>query len=181
MMLLAAVLLNLPTDAVVASTRIRVNTLFESAPASFGKFNCGEVEEYSADISGGPTICSESFEPNDSKSEAAPITTETDILSQISTPKDVDWFSFSNSAAAPNIKVTLTNLPANYNLKLIDPSGVSVKTSRESGTANEVITFNTFLVGEWKVAVTGVNKSFNNTQCYTLHVSTSNVSFPFKT
>ena len=114
MMLIAAVLLNLPAGAVVASNRMRANMHFESAPAACSEFDCSEVEDYSAGISsGGPTICSESFEPNDSKSEAAPISTETDILSQISTPKDVDWFSFSNSAAAPNIKVTLTNLPAN--------------------------------------------------------------------
>jgi hypothetical protein len=60
----------------------------------------------------------ETFEPNGTKATATAISTGADISSQISITGDVDWYKFSNSSSANNIKVTLTTVPANYNERL---------------------------------------------------------------
>jgi len=121
--------------------------------------------------------CTESFEPNNSKAKAAAISTNTDILSQISSSNDNDWFSFANSAGASNLKVTLTTLPADYDIKLYNPSGTNVKTSNNSGTGDETMIYNTSTVGTYKVKIYPFNGANSNTLCYTLHVYTSSTPF----
>jgi hypothetical protein len=121
--------------------------------------------------------CTDAFEPNNSKGSAKPITVGVSIVALISTATDKDFFSFANSSGQPNIKVTLTNLPANYDLKLFNSSGVSVAASHNGGTADENIIFNSAPVGTYKPEVLGKNGAFNATQCYTLTAFISNTPF----
>lgn len=125
----------------------------------------------------GGAVCSENLEPNNTKSTAVGITTNIDIKSQISTSSDIDWLSFANTSSAKNIKVTLTTVPADYDIQLYNPSGTKVKTSENSGTNNETIIYNTSTVGTYKLKIYGWNGAHSNTQCYTLHVYTSSSSF----
>lgn len=126
----------------------------------------------------GGTTCAESYEPNNSKSAAAAISTNVDVKSQISTSSDVDFFSFNNGGGNSNMQITLTTLPANYNLLLYNPSGSKVGASKKGGTNDESITYNTNVTGTYKVKVFGASGAHSNTQCYTLHVSTS--ASPFR-
>lgn len=124
----------------------------------------------------GPT-CAESYEPNNSKSTAVTISTGTDILSQISTSTDNDWLKFTNTSSAPNLKITLTTIPFDYDIKLYNTSGSLVKTSENPGTSDETIIYNTATVGTYKVKIYGWNGAYSNSLCYTLHVYTSNTPF----
>ncbi|MBA3647397.1 MAG: T9SS type A sorting domain-containing protein [Chitinophagales bacterium] len=126
---------------------------------------------------GGGTSCTDNFEPNNSKGAAAPISVNTDITALISSSTDKDFYSFANSVSQPNIQVTLSSLPANYNLFLFNPSGTQVASSKNSGTANEKIIFNTSVAGTYKIKVVGVSGAFNSSSCYTLNASISSTPF----
>ena len=71
----------------------------------------------------------------------------------------------------------LTNLPANFDLRLFDPSGVNVMTAKHSGTTDETILYNTAVVGKYKIKVNGRNGAFSNTLCYTLQANISDIPF----
>lgn len=125
-----------------------------------------------ANFSTPPATCSDILEPNNSKSAAKGISTGVDNKALIATSSDVDFYSFSN-VGAPNIKVSMTTLPANYNLTLFNPSGTSVATSKNSGTTDELITYNTAVTGTYKVKVNGASGAFDASNCYTLRADVS--------
>ncbi|MBX7140464.1 MAG: T9SS type A sorting domain-containing protein [Chitinophagales bacterium] len=112
--------------------------------------------------------CTDTYEPNNSKNQAKAITAGVTIQALIGNSTDKDFFSFSNTSGQPNIRVSLTNLPANYNLKLFNPSGSQIAQSTNSGTTNETVKYNTATVGTYKAQVLGVNGAFNSTTCYSL-------------
>ena len=168
--------ITVPATASIGATRMRVSMRFYNYPPPCGTFSQGEVEDYTLNILSG-NLCSESYEPNNTKGTANALAVNTPVLSQISSATDVDWYSFYNTAVAPNIKVDLTNLPANFDLRLFDPSGVNVMTAKHSGTTDETILYNTAVVGKYKIKVNGRNGAFSNTLCYTLQANISDVPF----
>jgi hypothetical protein len=113
----------------------------------------------------------ETGEPeNNSSSTPAAATIGSNILSQISSTTDKDWWSFANTSTNKNIKITLTTLPGDYDIKLYNPSGTNVKTSELGGTSSETIIYNNGPVGTYKIQVYGYNGAFSTTQCYTMLV-----------
>ncbi|MFI5135238.1 MAG: T9SS type A sorting domain-containing protein [Chitinophagales bacterium] len=121
------------------------------------------------------TTCSDILEPNNTKATAKAISVGTDVNAEIATSTDVDYYSFANTTAQPNIKVSLTNLPANYNIALLNPSGTKVASSNNSGTTAETIKWNNGVIGTYKVKVNGVSGSFSSTSCYDLRVDLNSV------
>jgi len=172
------------TSTSSASTSINVSGLTSSTQYEFqvqtvcASGNSGFSSSATFTTSGSGGTCSNSYEPNNTKNKAKAISTDVDILSEIATSTDNDWFSFSNSAGAPNMKVTMTTLPADYDIKLYNPSGSNVKTSANGGTTDETMIYNTSVVGTYKVKIYPFSGAFSNTLCYTLHVFTS--SSPFR-
>jgi len=162
---------SLPITGLTASTQyeFQVQTVCASGSSSFTSSTTFTTLSNSS--------CTESYEPNNSKNTAKAIPTNVDVLSQISSSTDVDWLSFPNSSSASNMKITLTTLPADYDIKLYNPSGTNVKTSQNGGTTSETIIYNTSTVGTYKVKVYGYQGAYSATQCYTLHVYTSNTPF----
>jgi len=123
------------------------------------------------------STCSDNYEPNNSRNSAYGVASNITLTGRISSWYDQDWFRFSNSSGASNIRVTLTGLPANYSITLYRGSS-SVASSNVSGTGNETITFNTSTVSSnYTVLVRGVNWAYNSTACYTLSISTSGSGF----
>jgi hypothetical protein len=121
--------------------------------------------------------CSDNYESNNTSSAAKTIPVNTNIVARISTSTDKDWFRFSNTSTARNIRIDLTNLPADYDVRLYNPSGTQVAISQNGGTTAEVINYNTTTTGTWRVQVYGYNGAFNSSLCYTLRASISSTAF----
>jgi endonuclease/exonuclease/phosphatase family metal-dependent hydrolase len=121
------------------------------------------------------TTCTDNYETNETRSNAKTIAVNTNITAKIGTTTDVDWFKFSNTTAQKNIKLNLTNLPADYNLQLYKSNGSLLATSANTGTNNESITYNTSTVATYYAKVYGVSGS-NNAQCYNLLATISNTA-----
>jgi hypothetical protein len=123
------------------------------------------------------TACSDNYENNNTTGAAKSISVNTNITARIGSSTDVDWFRFSNSSSARNIRIDLTGLPADYDVRLYNPSGTQVAISQNSGTTSEAITFNTTITGTWRIQVFGYQGAFNATLCYTLRASISASAF----
>jgi hypothetical protein len=96
----------------------------------------------------------------------------TDINGRIEAANDIDYYKFFITTGG-TITLTLRNLPANYNLNLVNSSGRSIATSARSGTSSETIHFTATSNTEYFALVYPANsRTFNSGSCYTLRVST---------
>lgn len=120
---------------------------------------------------GGVGGCVDNYEPNESMATAASIPVNTDIEALIDITTDTDWFKFNNIKKKRNIQITLTNLPTNYDVALYDASGTLLATSQNSGTTDEIITYNTSTIGTYYVKVFGYDGANDPSSCYTLVAS----------
>ena len=121
--------------------------------------------------------CTDIYELNNSLSAAKTISVNTNISALLSSSTDVDWFKFSNSSTAKNIRVTLSNLPADYDLRLYNSAGTLLSTSANGGNAVEQIKYNNAPVGTYYIRVYGYNGVFNSTACYTLRADIASTAF----
>lgn len=121
--------------------------------------------------------CTDNYEPNETNGGARTIGTNQSITARIGSATDLDWFKFANSSAQRYIKVTLTNLPANYDMQLWRGSG-QLALSTNTGTTNEQIIYNSNTISSnYRVKVYGVSGAFNANSCYTLTVQISGTAF----
>ena len=123
------------------------------------------------------TACTDNYESNNTSSAAKTISVNTNITARIGTSTDVDWFRFSNTSSARNIRIDLSGLPADYDVRLYNPSGTQVAISQNSSTTAEAIVYNTTTTGTWRIQVYGYQGAFNSTLCYTLRASISASTF----
>ena len=123
-----------------------------------------------------PPACSDNFESNNTRTTAKSLPLNTDNTAVIGSSTDKDWYKFTTTSSAPKLKVTLTNLPADYDVRLYNSNGTQLGISQNGGTTSEAITRNTNNVATYYVQVYGYN-SANSTSCYTLRVSTSGTNF----
>jgi hypothetical protein len=106
---------------------------------------------------------------NNTTAGAAVIPFNTNITGRIETGGDVDHYKFTITTAG-TITLTLTTLPANYNLRLVNSAGTILATSANSGTTSETINY-TAAAGVYYARVYGANSStYNASSCYTLKV-----------
>ncbi len=123
------------------------------------------------------TSCSDVYEPNNSRNTSRTISVNAALTGRIESRYDQDWFRFANTSAARNIRVTLTNLPANYKIDLYSGTSI-VASSNASGTGNELIVYNTNTVSSsYYVRVASVGSAYHATLCYTLVVQIGSTSF----
>ena len=164
------------TGTSVAVTGLTQNTQYEfqvqALCSIMGSFSASAT--FTTSFSG----CPDNYEPNDERSAALPLTSiGVDLLAQIANATDLDWYRFANTAAQPNIRVDLSNLPADYDLYLYQDKFVRAF-SQNSGTTPEFVTYNNGSISSTYYAyVYGYNGAFNNTTCYTLRISLSNTAF----
>jgi len=122
--------------------------------------------------------CFDANEPNNSSGAAKPIATNVDIPGLISSPSDADWLTFSTTSPNTKVKVTLTNLPADYDMKLTNANGgTTYGTSQNGGVTSETIIVNTSTARSYRLKVYGYSGAFNASSCYTLRVSVSSTNF----
>jgi hypothetical protein len=123
-----------------------------------------------------PGFCNDTYEANNTPSQAKTIPLNTIVNAKIGVAADVDWFKFNNTKNQRNIRVTLSNLPADYNVRLYRGSTL-VGSSSNSGTANEIIIHNTTVKETtYNVEVFGVNGAFDD-MCYDLRVEISGTPY----
>ena len=123
------------------------------------------------------TTCTDTYENNNTTGTAKTIAVNANRTARISSSTDKDWFKFANTTANRNIRIDITGLPADYDVRLYNPSGTQIGISQNSSTTSEVIIFNTTTVGTYKIQVYGYNGAFNASLCYTFRASISSIAF----
>lgn len=121
--------------------------------------------------------CTDIFEPNDSKQQAAQIQPAQVYEGLIGHALDIDWFKFALTAPQPNVRVTLFNLPANYNLFLYDPGNVKIGFSKNNNTEADTIIANELTPGIYYIKIRGKAGKSDPSNCYSLNVETSGNPF----
>lgn len=106
---------------------------------------------------------------NGSTGGAAVIPFNTDVRGTISPSGDVDNYRFNVNTGGP-VVITLTTLPANYQLRLLNSAGNILVTSASNGTANETINYTVSGGTFYYVRVYPKGNANNATNCYTLRV-----------
>jgi hypothetical protein len=102
----------------------------------------------------------------------------TNINGRIEASNDRDYYKFTVTTGG-TLTMTLTNLPTNYNLRLVNSMGNSIASSARSGTLSETINFTATSNTVYYALVFGASKSiFNANACYTLRVNTGTASRP---
>lgn len=121
--------------------------------------------------------CSDQYEPNNTNGTAKSIPINTAFTAQIATSTDKDYYLFGNTSTQKNIKVEMTTLPLDYDLKLYRGT-TQVGVSENPGTQDELIILNNATVStNYKAYVYGFNGAWSNTQCYTLKASRSSTAW----
>ncbi len=110
---------------------------------------------------------------NGSRSGAATIPFNTDIKGLINPTGDIDYYRFVITTGG-TITVTLTGLPADYDLRLYR-NNTNVASSSNGGTTSETINY-TATANTYYARVVGFNGAFNATSCYTLKVQLGTAS-----
>jgi len=142
----------------------------------------GGSSPYSAQVNfttttGGGGGCSDPFEPNNSKNASKTIPQGSTQTALINVSTDLDWYKFTNTSSKRNIKIDMTSLPADYDMKLYRGNTL-VKTSENDGINDELIIHNNsqgattyyLYVYPWQGA-------FSANDCYDLFVQTSASGF----
>lgn len=112
---------------------------------------------------------------NGTRAGAAQIPLNTEVKGLINVSGDADYYKFVITVGG-TATVTLTTLPANYNLRIYNSAGSLLASSTNSGTTNESIA-RTYTAGTYYALVSGQNSSaFNASNCYTLKVTTGTAS-----
>jgi hypothetical protein len=107
---------------------------------------------------------------NGTSAGASVIPFNTNVTGLISPASDIDYYRFAITRAG-RITISLTTLPANYNIRLRNAAGTQVAIAQRTGTSNESVNYNA-AIGTYYVEVYGANAAANNaTRCYTLRVA----------
>ena len=106
---------------------------------------------------------------NGTISGAATIPFNTNVTGLISPSGDIDNYKFVITTGG-TITVSLTTLPADYDLKLLNSAGTQVGISQAGGTTSESISY-TAAAGTYYAQVYGYNGANSATSCYTLRVA----------
>ncbi|MBI3138841.1 MAG: T9SS type A sorting domain-containing protein [Sphingobacteriales bacterium] len=118
------------------------------------------------------TACASSLDnsTNGTVSGAATIPFNTDVKGLINSSTDVDYYKFVVTTGG-TATITLTTLPADYDVKLYSSNGTTqLAVSQNGGTSSETIS-RTYTAGTYYIRVYGYNGANNASSCYTLRVA----------
>lgn len=126
---------------------------------------------------GGGGACVDNYEPNNTSGTAATISTNVTYQELIASSTDKDYFKFTTTSPNTKIKVTLTSLPADYDVRLYNQSVSQKGISENGGTTNEQIIWNTTAAGTRYVQVYGWDGAFSTADCYDLLISVQSANY----
>ncbi len=116
--------------------------------------------------------CSDVYENNNTRAQSKQIASEATIKAVISDATDRDWFYFKTQAHA-HYNIKLSNLPADYDLKIFNAQGKFINSSENDGTWDENIIYDALKSDSIFVVVYGYNGNSDSTNCYSLSVKSS--------
>lgn len=122
------------------------------------------------------TTCASTLDntTNGTISGAATIPFNTNVTGLISPSGDIDNYKFVITTGG-TATVTLTTLPFDYDLKVLNSSGTQLAISQAGSTTSETIT-RTYTAGTYYAQVYGYNGANSATSCYTLRVQLGTAS-----
>ncbi len=122
------------------------------------------------------TSCQSSYDvsTNGTISGASLIPFNTNITGLISPSGDNDYYKFVITTGG-TATVTLTTLPADYDLTVVNSSGTQLAISQNGSTTSESIA-RTYTAGTYYARVYGYNNANNASSCYTLKVQLGTAS-----
>ena len=146
------------------SYRVRANCTNNSVPGSYTQ------AEFST-LAVCPTSTTDNS-VNNTNTGAEILALNTERKSKIEIGNDVDYYRI-NITKTGTSTITLTTLPADYNLTLYNSTGtISVATSAKTGTTNESISYTFPSIGTYYIRINGgTTTTFNASLCYTLKVT----------
>ena len=113
---------------------------------------------------------------NGTISGAATIPFNTNVTGLISPTGDNDYYKFVITTGG-TATITLTTLPGDYDLTVVNSSGTQLAISQNGGTTSETIT-RTYTAGTYYTRVYGYNGANSSSTCYTLKVQLGTASNP---
>jgi bacillolysin len=111
---------------------------------------------------------------NGTISGAAVIPFNTNVTGLISPSGDNDYYKFVITTGG-TATITLTTLPADYDLTVVNSAGTQLASSANGSTTSETIT-RTYTAGTYYARVFGYNNANNASTCYTLKVQLGTAS-----
>ncbi|MCC2546610.1 N-acetylmuramoyl-L-alanine amidase [Hymenobacter sp. BT175] len=137
----------------------------------------GFAANWTATIPTSTSCPTDNFEANGTLSASAAVGVNVNNSAYICPSTDIDWYKFSSSTTNNNLKLTLTNLPADYELELYNSSGTMLYSSTAASTNPETIIYNGAPAATYYVRVYGYNGATSNSLTYTLRVSTQSTAW----
>ncbi len=119
------------------------------------------------------TACNSTYDgtTHNTFATAVKIPLSTNINGTISSATDVDYYKFNITAKGTGT-ITLSTLPADYDLYLYDASQTQAGVSKKTGLTTETISNHNFgKTGVFYVKVISKKGAFNASSCYTLNVT----------
>ncbi|MCS3802161.1 hypothetical protein GGD38_007571 [Chitinophagaceae bacterium OAS944] len=158
----------------VAITGLTANTLYDwrvraTCTGGSGNYTTAQFTTLS-------TTCASTLDntTNGTISGAATIPFNTNVTGLISPSADIDHYKFVITTGG-TATVTLTTLPFDYDLKVLNSSGTQLAISQAGSTTSETIT-RTYTAGTYYAQVYGYNGANSATSCYTLRVQLGTAS-----
>ncbi len=116
-------------------------------------------------------------EPNDSYLQATPIVAKQQYSGGIEFAGDVDFYVLTIPPEQPNIRIKLSELPANYDLWLVNNEPKIVAKSSNQKKINEIIIYNLAPPGTYYLIVFHPKNKFEEGACYNLKFELSPFQF----
>nr|NQU90421.1 hypothetical protein [Bacteroidota bacterium] len=152
----------------IGEPEVWIAFVFQS-DGSYGEIEGAQVDDVTIwkNISTGPT---DPYEPNNTFSEAQQMNLEFDIDDALINPiLDVDFFKLPISDLGI-LTITLSGLPADYDLYFYDPNQSQIAYSNNGSTSSEQIIFSDFgMTGYYYIKILGYDGAFNSFETYHLY------------
>lgn len=109
----------------------------------------------------------DTYEPNNTVSQAYAISFGQGYNSYIFSSSDIDYYKVSPTTAG-KITVNLTNLAGDYDLYLVNSSGTVLAKSENGSTTSETFTYSNTAAGTFYIKVIGYNGAYSTSKAYNL-------------
>jgi hypothetical protein len=165
------------TTTSVDLTGLTASTLYDWRVRTTCSSGTGSYVQAQFTTAGVTVVCPGSYDvsTNGTTAGAATIPLNTDINGLINVHGDNDYYKFTITTGG-TITISLTTLPADYQLALLNNSGATLQSSTNNGAADETIN-STVTAGTYYARVyPKSNGAFNAGTCYTLRVQTGTAS-----